>query len=426
MRLAAAVLLVVGVLSSGCQPSGPDGLEESTQASADADAKQQSPPATGSPSSAKADPRDWIVLSEKELAEGWISLFDGQTLYGWKPASATNWRVENGAIVADGGEKGLLCTTTRFADYVLQLDFRCPPETNSGVFLRTPVAPTDPAKDCYELNIAAPAVSPFSTGGFVQRKKAEGEFDTSDWRTFTVTAQGGQFQVQIDGQTVMEYTDPSPIPSGHIGLQHNSGRVEFRNIRLKPLSLSVIFNGQDLSGWREYPELASKFTVADGALNVQGGKGQLESEGQYANFVLQLECRTHAQDLNSGVFFRCIQGQQMNGYECQIHNGFKNGDRTAPKDCGTGGIFRRQDARAVLADDLAWFPLTLIADGPHVAAWVNGCQVSDWTDERPPHDNPRQGLRLEKGTLMLQGHDPSTNLSFRNLRIVETPPTGAP
>jgi hypothetical protein len=109
----------------------------------------------------------------------------------------------------------------------------------------------------------------------------------------------------------------------------------------------------------------------------------------------------------------------MNGYECQIHNGFQNDDRTQPQDCGTGGFFRRQNARRVVADDLKWFHMTLIADGSHMAAWVNGYQVSDWTDDRPEHENPRKGLRLEPGTIMIQGHDPTTNISFRHLRIAE-------
>ena len=385
---------------------------------ADGQAAEQSPEMPPAPFNADAV----VKPTEEELAQGWLSLFDGQSLFGWRHDGKADWRVENGAIVVESGEKGLLCTTSRFADYVFEAEFRCPKETNSGIFLRTPLAPTDPAKDCYELNIAAPEVSPFSTGAFVNRQKVEASFDTSEWRSFTVTAEGPKFTVQVDGKEVLAYDDPQPIPSGHIGLQLNSGRVEFRNLRIKPIGFTSIFNGQDLAGWKEYPEMASKFTVAaDGSLNVLSGKGQLESEKQYGDFVLQLECQSHAKHLNSGVFFRCIPGEQMNGYECQIHNGFKNGDRTQPIDCGTGGIFRRQDARAVLADDLAWFSLTLIADGPHMAAWVNGVQVSDWIDERAENTNPRNGLRLAPGTLMLQGHDPTTNLSFRNLRIVELP-----
>ena len=56
-----------------------------------------------------------------------------------------------------------------------------------------------------------------------------------------------------------------------------------------------------------------------------------------------------------------------------------------------------------------------------MAAWVSGYQVCDWTDKREPHENPRKGLRLEAGTIQIQGHDPTTDLSFRNLRIAELP-----
>ena len=65
--------------------------------------------------------------------------------------------------------------------------------------------------------------------------------------------------------------------------------------------------------------------------------------------------------------------------------------------------------------------MTLVATGSHMATWVNGRQVSDWTDTRPADANPRKGLRLEAGTLSLQGHDPTTDLLFRALKIAEVP-----
>jgi hypothetical protein len=56
-----------------------------------------------------------------------------------------------------------------------------------------------------------------------------------------------------------------------------------------------------------------------------------------------------------------------------------------------------------------------------MAGWINGYQVSDWTDTRAPHDNPRKGSRTAAGTLQIQGHDPTTDLSFRNIKIAELP-----
>ena len=64
------------------------------------------------------------LLSQSQLADGWVQLFDGQTLFGWKANSQANWSVRAGAIPADTGPPGLLVTTVPFADYELTCDFR--------------------------------------------------------------------------------------------------------------------------------------------------------------------------------------------------------------------------------------------------------------------------------------------------------------
>ena len=392
------------------------GAQEKSAAKTKSEIPATLPPVAESPS----------PLTDEDLADGWLSLFDGETLFGWSAHSEVNWRVEQGAIVADEGAVGLLCTTTQFADFQLRVDFLPEATTNSGVFLRTApvITKDDVTTECYELNIA-PADNPFPTGSLVGRKKIEGDFHRAQWQTFLVTAQGDQVDIQLDGKQILSYQDKNPIQRGRIGLQFNSGRIAFRNVQIKPLGLQALFNGKDHSGWKEYPDMATRFSVEnEGVLtarNQSEGRGQLETEQTYGDFVLQLEAMTHAPHLNSGIFFRCIPGEVMNGYESQIHFGFEAGNRRKPVDCGTGGIFRRQNARLVVGDDQTWVHQTLIADGPHMAAWVNGYPVSDWTDERASDPNPRRGKRLEPGTLMLQGHDATTHLSFRNLKIREIP-----
>ena len=363
------------------------------------------------------------TLTPDEIADGWILLFDGETKFGWQATSDADWTVSDGVLSVSQGAKGLLCTTSDFADYVLKVDFRAPAATNSGVFLRTPLEPTTPAVDCYELNIAAPDVSPFATGSLVARQKATGTVEPGRWHTFTVKAVGGRFTVAIDGQQVLDYFDEKPLPRGRIGLQFNSGQVEFRNVKLKPLGLESMFNGRDLTGWEEFPDKPSKFSVTpEATIRVQIGPGQLEWQGQVADFVLQLDILSSGKHLNSGIFFRCIPGEFWQGYESQIQNGYRDGNRADPIDCGTGGFYRRQNARKVVSDDFEWFTKTLVVSGDHMATWINGYQVSDWTDTRAPNENPRQGLRLQGGTISIQGHDPTTDLSFRKLRIAEIPP----
>jgi len=360
-------------------------------------------------------------LTDKEIAEGWVLLFDGESLFGWKADSRADWKVAGGVISASQGEPGLLCTTSQFGDFVLKVDFRGAAAGNSGVFLRTVPNPTDVTTQCYEVNIADPGVSDFPTGSIVQRRKAL-VAASREWRAFELTAEGPRVLVKLDGTTINEYTDPKPLGRGLIGLQFRAGKIEFRNVKLRPLGTKSLFNGKDLSGWTSPPQSKSICSVTpEGWLNIKNGKGDLETAGQYADFTLQLEAFVNGKTLNSGVFLRSIPGEMMNGYECQIQNGTKDGDRTQPQDCGTGGIFRRQNARKVIPDDFQWFSLTIHADGNHMATWVNGYQVADWTDDRPPHENPRNGQRLKAGTIQIQGHDATTDLSFRNLRIAELP-----
>lgn len=365
-------------------------------------------------------------LSEAEVADGWISLFDGQTLYGWQANSDLNWSVHDGVIRADKGHPGLLLTTFQLADYELRCDYRLEKGGNSGIFLRTPFHPKNPAKDCYELNMcdSHPA---FATGSIVGRKKAAGTFPgEGKWMTMTVRVEGRRIRAQLDGQPVVDYTDTSADyrPTGHIGLQMNGGAIEFRNVFLRPLSMKDLFDGRDLEGWHVVPGSKSRFDVVEGAIHLANGPGFLETNDTFEDFALQFDAKTNGSRLNSGIFFRAMRGTAKapsNGYELQIQNGFRNGDRTQPDDAGTGAIYRRTKARWVISDDRKWFTATLIANGAHFSIWVEGIQVTDWTDKRPDDPNPRRGRRLEAGHLSLQGHDRTTDLDFRRPRIAAIP-----
>ena len=85
------------------------------------------------------------TLSQDEIDDGWILLFDGQTDFGWKAASKANWKIAEGVISVSEGEKGLLCTTSEFDDYVLKVDFRAPRiPTAASSCARPPNPPTRP------------------------------------------------------------------------------------------------------------------------------------------------------------------------------------------------------------------------------------------------------------------------------------------
>ena len=360
-------------------------------------------------------------LSAEELAMGWIRLFDGQSLTGWRDAGKADWRVENGEILANSGDPGLLVTEVRFGDYELELEYLGDENTISGVFLRTPDQPTDPKVDCYELNIAPPD-NPFPTGSLVGRIKASEQVDAPEsgqWHTLHVLVDQTHVQAWLDGEQTVDYQDDTGLVAGKIGLQFREGAIRFRNIRLRPIGYRIL-PGANPSDWNE-PKgaIQSRFTE-EGTLVIEGGRGHMEILQPHANLIIQAKVLTQSENTNSGIFFRCIPGEDMNGYECQVHHGYK-GDRRRAEDAGTGAIFRRQSAKAVLSDEGRPAHVTIVADGPHIATWVEGVQVVQWEDTRAANANPRKGLRTEAGTIMLQGHDPGTKVEFLGLSISPLP-----
>src|SRR5262249_19488551 len=151
-------------------------------------------------------------------------------------------------------------------------------------------------------------------------------------------------------------------------------------------------NGKDLTGWKKFEgdkkRAKSDFTVTkDGSLNVKNGPGDLQTDGKYGDFVLQLECISNGKHLNSGIFFRCRDNEYQNGYEAQIRNEFKpdatqeyvieeydpktnklvgkKKEKYAAVDYGTGAIYRRMPARKQMSKDGEWFAMTIVAHGNH-------------------------------------------------------------
>ena len=70
--------------------------------------------------------REPKLLPQKLLDEGWISLFDGETLFGWQPTGDAKWEVVDGEIRTSGEKPGFLMTTTEWANYELHVEFKAP------------------------------------------------------------------------------------------------------------------------------------------------------------------------------------------------------------------------------------------------------------------------------------------------------------
>ncbi len=174
-----------------------------------------------------------------QTGDGWKQLFDGKNLGDWDQVGEANWRVEDGAIVADKlTSKGAahLVSKEKYKDFMIYVEFWSSDDANSGVFLRcqNPKEITD--RSCYEANIFDQRKDPtYGTGGIVNfsevnpMPKAGGK-----WNTFEITAKGRQITVVFNGQKTADLNN-GLFAEGAITLQYGSGVMKFRKVAIKPL-----------------------------------------------------------------------------------------------------------------------------------------------------------------------------------------------
>jgi hypothetical protein len=186
----------------------------------------------------------WYTQQARGDAEsGWVTLFDGKNLDNFSPIGDANWRIEDGAVVADKGN-GFLVSKNSYGDFVLRAEFWVETEANSGIFIRC----TDPnsvtGKNAYEVNIWDTRPDPsYGTGAIVDVAKVDPMPKAGGkWNVYEIIAKGPTFTVMLNGQKTVDGAQDSKFANGHIALQHglgleksDKGVVKFRKVEIKPL-----------------------------------------------------------------------------------------------------------------------------------------------------------------------------------------------
>ncbi len=162
-----------------------------------------------------------------------------------------------------------------------------------------------------------------------------------------------------------------------------------------------LFDGKSLDGWHIMN--AGKFKAEDGVIKLEGGRGWLRSDKEYADFVLRLEVRWMKPKQDSGVFLRASEEGKnwpSRRYEVQC----ENSERIARL---FGASHQRdvQTAFNALNGKLGeWNSFEIHCQGPNVTVWLNGTEVT--TSDSLKHLDGYIGLQGEGGWL-----------EFRNIRV---------
>ena len=187
-------------------------------------------------------------------ADGWVSLFDGKTLDGWKASDQPGtFRVEDGAIVVNGPTSHLFyvgpVNNHQFTNFEWKAEVMTFPKANSGMYFDTEFQETGWPQKGYEVQVNNSHTDPIRTGSLYGVVNVlERNVPDNEWFTQDITVQGKHIVVKINDRVVVDYTEPADplraanqagrhIAPGTFALQgHDPGsKVLYRNIMVRVL-----------------------------------------------------------------------------------------------------------------------------------------------------------------------------------------------
>jgi hypothetical protein len=187
-------------------------------------------------------------------------------------------------------------------------------------------------------------------------------------------------------------------------------------------AFTPLFNGVDLSGWKEYDSKQKNWSVEKGMIVCQGrGGGWLGTERDYADFELRLEYRLKPGG-NSGVYIRAPSKGWISrqGMEIQILDDLHSNYAKIDYYQYTGSIYHVVPPKRRASKPAGeWNAMTIRAQGRQVQVKLNGVTLVDADLDQcrkdPAVAKEHPGLARATGKIGLQSH--TDRVEFRNIRV---------
>ncbi|HOW68177.1 MAG TPA: DUF1080 domain-containing protein [Verrucomicrobiota bacterium] len=186
-----------------------------------------------------------------------------------------------------------------------------------------------------------------------------------------------------------------------------------------------LFDGQSLQNWKA-SENPQTFRVVDGAIIAHGPRAHLfyigdpNHSADFKNFEFEAEVLSKP-GANSGIFFHTAfqnKGWPEQGFEVQINNSQPEHDGYLEMK-KTGSLYGVRNIYKPMAPDNQWFTLQISVRNQRIQVRLNNALLVDYVE--PPMQGAGRSQRLSSGTFALQGHDPESQVRFRNLRVKRLP-----
>jgi len=187
-----------------------------------------------------------VIVPARGNDDSTVSLFDGKSLAGWTPEHSRRFKVSDGLLVGEGGA-GWLRSNSSLRNFELTVEYRAVEACSTGgIFFRakpesTPKEPHLPTLG-YQLQLSnsedhlrvfghgtPPPTSDRKTMELKRAAKGAGE-----WQSIRLRVVGSRLEVHFN-DVLITVSDAVILPEGHLGLQVEQGRIEWRSLKLKDL-----------------------------------------------------------------------------------------------------------------------------------------------------------------------------------------------
>ncbi len=189
--------------------------------------------------------------SAQETNGKWISLFDGETLENWQASeNPETFSVEDGLIKVDGSRAHLFYSgpveNHDFTNFEFKADVKTTEGSNSGIYFHTEFQEEGWPEKGYEVQVNNTDDDPRKTASLYAVKDVMNDAPAKDgeWFTLHIIVKDKDVTVKLDGETLVEYTEPEDVDregrvldSGTFALQGHDPEsvVYYKNIKVKPL-----------------------------------------------------------------------------------------------------------------------------------------------------------------------------------------------
>ena len=189
-------------------------------------------------------------------SEGWIELFNGKDLSGWKVSTDNpdSFQVEDGKLIVKGPRAHLYYAgpieDADFKNFEWKCEIMTKPKANSGMYFHTEYQAESWPKKGYEVQVNTSHGDPRKTGSLyaIEDVMDNAPSEDSEWFTQQVIVNGKRIIIKVNDKVVVDYTEPEDvertgndvgklIDSGTFAIQaHDPGsEIHYRSIAVKPL-----------------------------------------------------------------------------------------------------------------------------------------------------------------------------------------------